>query len=960
MSTPRRLAERYPYERLIAHLDGAGDRERLFELVEKRGFLARQADFLEAFGRTSQDVEVFVLPAAVAEGDWGRFLHYAALALNLRGVAEDLADPEILGFLAASGRVDFALDAAGRLGGLWDQVTALAAVAAECPQRARKAEILGLLCDRLDDPVASPGDEKAAGEALLAIAAHVGSELDLRKLWPGWIRRFAPGQEGEIRLALANRWLQADDALSPGLWQALEALGNPAQVMAIAPRGLAGLRPADPQEVLERLGSLLPGTTRRQEAGAAFLGCLAKHEPARAVAAWEAWTARERPDWAPKIIQAAAGILGRLSSPQIEEIAAAIQDPAALAALRVAVLGSCATEETAAAALKALTVMPDHEDKLHWSLRYLTALPQEPSAEVRRQVVIVGEHLHSIGYAADGEELARYLDLVAVFLLGEMRTRLESVVWSYGLRPETLLRIARATRQPAVALHLLEKAERYAATVSESEQSGFELRKQLLIAAACRYIELTKELKVLPGIVERLLPEEEDELRQELARRPGLEDARATLCESITDDRLRLLTKLRLSSAREQAEELTPSKLYASLAQVRILAEECSGLTALLERPDDPQGLLQQYVLPLRSLRTRALLRLARHTVAFEKEFRDRPDLLLPVELVRWLLIPETREELIELTPEITEISAEPGGTRAVQEVQEAARRLAGLLGQPEQEKDLSKNALAAFEELLFRVGKSLLTGKSAADALASIARLPRDLRHETARQKLCARWSQILPWIAAAADRLPERERKRVRTEMKKGLVALAEERHKDVFRLCLAEPEERVKLSASLGPEADPEVLRARAYLETPARLGCATERFRHLPDSDVWLGPASPGDSAWIERVALWLSQEGWQPSRLEIEPILEWLRQEPEVSCRALASEMVGALRRGRRSHGEAFLRTWLHAWLPVRWGHRHPEGVRRSVVATASLLHALTLDPGATAVPGSSSVTQTVP
>lgn len=979
MSTARKEAETYACERLIAHLAGAGECERLFELVEKRGFLAHQADFLKAFGRTSEDVETFLLPAAIAAGAWDRFLHFAALALNLRGLAEDLAEPEILGALARSEHehaIKLALDAVGRLIGLWDQAEALAAVAAGCPaSNPRRKEVLDLLCDRLDDFPAALHDQTRAGEALLAIAAQVGPELQER--WPGWIRHFAPDRVGEIRLALATRWLQEDDALSPGLWQSLEALGNPSQVMAIAPQRLADLKPADPEEVIARLGPLLPGTARRQEAGAAFLGRLAEHDPARAMAAWEAWTARERPTWTPRILRAAAGILGHLPPPQLAAMTAAISDPSALAVLRVAVLEKRSTRENAAAALTAVAAMPDDEDKLHWSLRSLTALPQEPSKEVSRMVTIMGEHLHSIGYAVDGDELARYLDLVAVHLSGATRTRLECIVWSYGLPPEKLLQIARATTQPAVARLLLERAERYAAAVSATESAGFELRRQFVINAACSHVRLTKSLEVLPGTIERLLPEEEDELRETLAPRLlAAQDARG-LCEAITDQRRRVATRLRLAAQEDLAEELTPSRLYASLAQVAALEEERSGLAALLERPDNPQGLLQQHVLSLRALRTRALLRVARHAIAFEREaFRDHPDLLLPAELVRWLLIPENNEELIELTPEITEISAAAGGKRAVQEVQEASRRLAGLV------QTSRGSALQALEEIVSRAAAGLLTGRQAAEALTTMARLPRDLQPETARQALRACWSEILPWIAAAADRLPTREQKRVRAGIQQGVAALgAGEQRKNVFRLCLATPAERAGLVPELETASDPETLRALLYLEASSRPGRAADLLRRLPEpastelalrlirhrwlppeearelashltggalaeADIWLGPASPGDSAWIQRAAFWLSQEGKTPSQPEIEPVLEALRQAPDLACRALAGELVAALRRGRRSHGEAFLRTWLHARLPVRWGHSHPEGAQRIKEARESLQRALTLDSGA--------------
>ncbi len=95
-------SSRYALRGLMAHLHATGSWPRLFDLLETKPFLADQVKGLGGFQASGEDLETYALAGAIEARDWQRFLHYAALALNLRGLAEDLTEPTILRALAGS------------------------------------------------------------------------------------------------------------------------------------------------------------------------------------------------------------------------------------------------------------------------------------------------------------------------------------------------------------------------------------------------------------------------------------------------------------------------------------------------------------------------------------------------------------------------------------------------------------------------------------------------------------------------------------------------------------------------------------------------------------------------------------------------------------------------------------------------------------------------------------------
>src|SRR6185295_5114512 len=154
----------------------------LFSHLESTDFLAEQADFLNGFTRTAEDLETYALPGAIERADWRRFLRFAVVTANLRGVAVDLADPEMAVALARGGRFDLALDAAGRIAEPWARAQARSALAREAPNQGKGEEYRPLLdaaTSDFDTAASEPAEAAVALATLAAFARDHGQVPDL-------------------------------------------------------------------------------------------------------------------------------------------------------------------------------------------------------------------------------------------------------------------------------------------------------------------------------------------------------------------------------------------------------------------------------------------------------------------------------------------------------------------------------------------------------------------------------------------------------------------------------------------------------------------------------------------------------------------------------------------------------------------------------------------------------------
>jgi hypothetical protein len=970
----------YQFRRIVAHLSEAEAWPKIFDLLETKPFLADQADHFGGFEPSGADVERYAVPAAIRLADWSRFLRYASLALNLRGLAESLAEPDILRALVRDGRLGLARDVADRLSDPLRRAQARSVLASACRSRSDLLpDLLRGIEENLEEAAPTP-------PALAAIARLLGPELASR--WTEWIARLPAETAGPARVwaAVAGSWLDRGETQDPGLWEALARIGDRDLLLEQAVRlGLLDRGPLD--ETLTRLASLFgDDETARWQVIALYLNRQTRRRPERAVLAWEHWVESEPIVWTADLVEACREVLKRLIPARMETFFSGLDSPEARAALRIADLEARPDSRRTALALEAAGQIPDGPAKLHWSLRYLEARPADPAEEIRGQIGAVAAYLHELRYGAAAGDLRRFLDLAARFYPEQLGRLIEDVAWSPASRPETLLTLAAETQQETVAAQLLEHAERFAAAASLTEAEGFKLRGELIRRAACPLCLLRKDLQGLATAVERLLPEEEDELRETLA--PALaemdrkEEARA-VAEGIRDPRRRFLTLLRVLPASALPTDVLSSRsLYGAMASARPLDEELLALSALLQNPFDPQDLARRYLLPLSSsdLQAQGLLRLARHALAFQRSFYGkRQDRVAALEVVRGSLAVETDERLVALTPEIAALGSELGLKEAVAELQEAGRQLAGLATVP-----WSARA-AALEHLLSLVGPVFLAGapesrgrRKAVAVLESIARLPMG-PSGTALDELRSHWHEILPMLIAAVERFPGCTVETIARAVREGTAACdgaGGEAAMRIFALCLAPPEER-----TVWASPEPSLLRALSYLLAAPEPGRTVELVRRLPavDRDFlglrlirfhWIDPEAAvplagliAEPAQREEALSWLqlgkdSEEEWlrsltalaasrslDPSEPGRQPLLDRLWAcDPGRSRPALAAAFPRSLQTGGRQRGEAALRLWLHAHLAPTPGTEQPQALQRGEQASETLRRSLILSP----------------
>lgn len=966
----------FRFRNLIAHLSSSRDWPRLFELVEQRGFLADQADWFGGFERPGEDVEEHVLRAAIEARDWERFIRFAAVAANLRALAEDLVDPDILRALATGGRVVLAQDLAARLTHPVARGEAHTVIAMAC---GRGHPVFGELLQEIARTLQAAEATERRSPALVAIARQLGPELDT--LWPVCIPRLAPAQEDAdlVWQALAAAWLDRGDIQAPGLWRALAEIRDPHRILEVAPEHLADLGPEDPEEVLDKLRPLLGAEEDvRRRAVSLFLGRLAESRPEEALAAWEGWTKSEAIPWSAALVEACRGILVRLDPDRLEELCASIDDVSARAALRIVNLESRPDERRAASALAVLQEAAD--DGLHWSLRYVASAP-EPEGELPRKLGSIAGYLYELRYEAPPRDLRLFLDLVARLRPDELKAHLEGVVWSPASRPETLLTLASETESERLAELLLENTERYAAAVAPTAVEGFQLRKDLLIRIAARLCSFRGNTEILDDAIGRLLPEEEDELRTVLA--PRLESRE--IAEGIYDRRRRLLTLLETIPPGDANRDLLAARsLYAAVARVDAIEDELRGLATLLQPPLDLSDLADKQIGAIRDpgIRLQALLRLAWHSIAFQESFYGgRPDRAAAIEMVRSAFTADTDARLVSLTPQVAELGAQAGGARAVAELQEAARRLVRLDSASWQERLEALERLLACIPSLFLGRGDRRGAKRAAEVLEAVARLPFQSDAGAAQEEIQSRWHEVLPIAVAVLDRLPDKPAARVRRILQSVLSFPVPPVQKRVFELCVLPSEERLReIDRRLRePDLDLEEARAIPYLlsaRAPERISMALERLSAdaerdssvlrlvrngwLPFEQITVLQPLLSSSEAGQRLEVWSSQNAdtWcsalaalsargevDPAAPGDEPLLRrlWERSSPE-SLQILARSVLEALRTGGRQRGETALRLWLHAWLSPKLGAAKREPQELAEELGSSLSRALELAP----------------
>jgi len=773
----------YLYSHYVAQLDESGEYEKLCELIEKTPFLAAQIDYFEGFQASSRDLENFVLPAVIECADWNRFTHLALVALNFRGLADVLAEEEILTSLVRQGYRRLAHDIAAQLSEAATRARARAAVLAADPKAPDVGELLRQITDDLDHLTAT-SDEAAIESrfiSLCRVAYHLGPRLHHR--WADWIESLSSREEYAIRVwrAVAESWIRVGGWSEPGMRQALGAMGEPERIIDWLPRKVA-----DSQTNIRNIQLFLedlPFNDQRLKLHLqlALLARKAHVKPCSARESWERFAWRSIP-WDLRLAELGRKLWLCLDAANLTALVKSIADAEVRAALMVISLegGANVFEQTLVQAT--LEDLAGNATRLHWSLRYLAAIPAEQEREVKNKLSKLMQYLYQIHYGLNAGDLVRFLDLVAQYSPKDLPVQTENAIWSAASGPETLLTLASNAQTEELLGQLLANAESYAAAVSNNEYEGFELRREILIRLACGFACRWNDEESVERAAQSLLPgEEEDELRSTVVRelldarndKKSLPKRRALavrICEAISSPRLALLARLQIALERNEAANLLdPKALYSALVDVDFAWDELQAVQALLDKPENPQELARVHLDQIRNgqRRIHGLLDLARHALRFQKKsyrpgLRDLASALQP--LTEAVGGAAGDEDLVTLTPELVAVGAELGVHRAVAELQEASLRLFG-----HKQVDWSIR-LQTFEILMANLGPLLFGSghpgadrrslsflshcRAAAGLIDWLMALP--CRPGEIREELRSNWHEVLPLVVAAVERLP------------------------------------------------------------------------------------------------------------------------------------------------------------------------------------------------------------
>jgi hypothetical protein len=943
------------------------------------GFLAWQAQQLGGFGKSGEDLESHVLPFLIRQEDWVRFVRWAAVATNLRGLATGLDSPTILQALERSGLGSMVETLVGQVSDPLRRARARAVVLAE---RDPADPAFGTLKNDLErdlEAFAGPREAESAEalvDTLVEIALRLAPELQAR--WQGWITTLearAPDRADRLRRAVFEGLLRAGALRTPLLREVLAATRDTEDLCNRLPAALSYLDSTERWELVDQLPGLDPW--ERSARWHLALVAVGEEEPAQQTEKRLREVLGPVP-WSPPLVAAGETLWRRLPAVEVQRLLAEM-DEGSRAALRVIRLGDRSDPAEVRAAREALAAMAPTLAQLHWTLRYLGRRPRNPEEEWKAEVAATGRHLQRLRYGASPPDLLRYLEQVVEAFLDRLAPRLEAVLWAPGNGVETLRELVRRARSPALRDHLFERAEELAASAAESPAEGFELRREILVHLAARRCASEGTLAAFEAGRNRLLPEEEDSLREEVARRlgeAGQRELASEVASGIEDRGLRLRRLLELGATQdERGDLLAPDSLYEAAADLGYLRDERRALAALQEEPIEPENVARRHLQAVErpSRRIEALVDLSYHALTYqEKRFRpslrDRTAAILP--LKEELGVVESDPWLLALVPELAELGTRLGSALAVAEIQEALERVADFEALPWSQRE------AVLVHLLVSLPRWLpksLSQRRKRGLFEWLGRWP-----ERGPAKVLAAWHRLFPWLVLSRSRLGLRPwgSRHIKRWCRRfdGLTADQKEVLEEALGIATATPRSKRENGAQESSVRRPDWVRARVCHraqrdpeDIPAlvaqeslgrerrRLALELAVFGGLPwpvvedllsllDSEeersqsvVALDRTHPGtvpETAWLEaltRQAAGSTLDGPSPT---LAPIRRRLWTVGDAARPKLATAAKTALATGGREGAQRALQLFLHAHLAPRLGEAADEARRRRLDGVA--------------------------
>ncbi len=781
----------------------------LTTLLENEAFLAEQVEVLGNYAAASQTLLQLALPRARAATFW----LYGAAALALQQLATRLDDSASARAILRAGRAEMIAGLAEQLARPLDRAriwALLAAAEPAGPSRERYCrQVIETVDSFLESPfsVLEPEDEDSLDLVLYELA------LEMAAAWSRWQRspRLREDLIEELRLDFLEgswrrgAWLDPftytearrcsrQEELAGRLAHLMVQLGAP----ALGPLGelLARWRSDDPA-VAWRLALAAGSRLPNRQCGlvrAFWRTCLRGDELPPGLLSIE----QTHFFW---------GLAGDDLRP-LENFSTVPLDRAVVALGLLLVEPSRQRLEQAKAATEALA---DPRDRFLSSLMLAIGATAVDRKLARRWIYTLRNSLEESGYQADSRVLGLFLLAYSTIESAKVGLELQEICFAHGFSPANLIDLASRTTDPAIWKAFVEGIERFALAVAESEVAAFALRSRALHLLGLGLDSDGGDLRLLPRLTDRLLLEEEEKLRLELAERltraGRLEEARSVIA-ALPPGAARRLGEIRLMASR--SEPLDAATLYTALCDLAPLEDELCGLRALLEAPIELDASFERWLGRIADPDTRSLfvIELVRHRAAFEQAcFGRLQDPRLLLEMARPLLAIEDEGRLADLVPELVATGLLGGRKIALAELLESGEGLSRLAGLA------PARLLEAFEPWVLaamRTGDPQLV----ASFLAALTRLPALFAAE--ERERSGELRRLVPRVVALIERGAPTKRDGAGWLGRLDPVwRLDEPPWPEVLELCRASPAERVRLLHSGPATPSSELVEAAVFL-------------------------------------------------------------------------------------------------------------------------------------------------
>jgi hypothetical protein len=878
----------YLYLYLIGHLSDGGNHAKMFYQLNETTFLKEQMAYFDGFEKSSENIERYVVPAAIANNDWNLFIHFMLLAINIRGMAEDLLD--VLKPLAASGQIATVKEIVNRTAGPLERSVAKAVIAGTLdPGSALFQEFtqgighdLATLPQVADTAIAEKAIEKQFW-GVIVVAQEIG--LPAVDALAGILREH-PEWNDAIWGSMAECHAKRRGILDPDFWEALRHISNLDLLKFYLPEVLASeVDIAHSEDLLVLIDGLSQDQQFRWLCRFSLLVALARTSVKQALALWKHWSTESLIPWSIEIADRGGPFLRTLADHQVRAIVEHIPDSEVQVALCIASITPQRDPQILVLTQELIGLLPQGPTQIHWRLRLVAADQSLSDSDVRREMQTLSRSLRDSGYAVDLGDIRRFAEQIANRFPLELENDLVPILQKIG--PDNLFQIIEDTNETSLLACLFENSEDFILAFQPAELDIALIRQEILSRIAPRLCASTEDISYLQRAV-KLIPEQADDLRKRTVDKlidANHLDLAGSVSHSIASRRLRHLTALKLRTQNSATSNLPdPGSLFESLSTDEWIQDEIIGLRALLDSVDTPGSPAHAYVGSMQGKQSQylVLFRLAwRHLNRPRTKSSPRND----GEVLDWIVQAassvESDSQLAGMTPEIADLMASRSGWRAIQEIREAIERLLSLRTISWSfRREVCEALLSRLLPLLsahatkgpFRVG-SIEVARMIGDLLEQVA--------EESDPEIEERG--LIPVLFAVMDRMPVSVLK----------YFLRHSRHDGLLRLYRADNRLLTGVLDELSRQdkPDPVIFETVFYL--------LSDRYPEIvPD---FLDMLSPG--LFRDRMASALLRYGWLPA--ELAPQVLSLIRDPAIRLR---TEVTLGLSLQQGSQDEVWLRS----------------------------------------------------